>query len=267
MLITVQTDWGFIAVIDGTKYNDYSNNVQDTNGFNLRQFKHVITYHETLQSIAGDYLDDVNDWYRLVEYNHLVYPYIVDTPQEKLTDVSHLMCPGDTIIVPVNTKLSTLDPTKLPKNDQDAIENLALGTDLSITGTLNNFQNEGTHQGILEVTGNGKGDLQLVSGHENVMQALILRLFTAKGTLKLHTDYGSDLDKMIGMPTSIYLQATDNTISQTLQTDERITYVKKLSSSILGSYYTGTWEVQPQGIETSFQFVLKGDETGNFTLQ
>lgn len=59
-----------------------------------RYKKHTIVYGETMQSIAQMETGSVNDWIKIAEYNSLVYPYIVDTMQEKMANIEHLATPG-----------------------------------------------------------------------------------------------------------------------------------------------------------------------------
>ena len=241
-----------------TNYTDSS--------INVRQYKHVITQDETIQQIAANYLGDVSLWKDIVKYNGLQYPYLVDTPEEKLNNVSHLMCLGDTIIIPSNTSLSDIDPNNLPVRDQETIEQLALGNDLAIDYTNSEFSNWGTYDGLADMQGNGKGDLALNRGSNNLKQAIIMRLSTRKGTLALHTGYGSTLSTMIGQPSSIYLEATKNSIQQCLETDSRVGSVTCNYFTALGNKVTSSWTVVPQGLETSWTFVLNANDTGNFTL-
>ena len=51
----------------------------------MSAYKHyVIQEGDTIQTIAFKLYRDMEQWHTLVNLNHLEYPYIVDTPQEKM---------------------------------------------------------------------------------------------------------------------------------------------------------------------------------------
>ena len=49
--------------------------------------KHVISQGETLQEIAHYELGDMSKWTDIRDINDLEYPYIVETPEEKLKNI------------------------------------------------------------------------------------------------------------------------------------------------------------------------------------
>ena len=59
-----------------------------------RYLKYVIKQNDTIQGIAEKATGDYSNYKQIIEYNDLRYPFIVDTPQEKLTDVEHQVTLG-----------------------------------------------------------------------------------------------------------------------------------------------------------------------------
>jgi len=249
-----------------TSNTDTTINYQNATSANTRQFTHVISDGETIQQISANYLNDVTQWKTVADYNQLEYPYIVDTPQQKMSNVSHLLTTGDTIVIPANINLSALNPTALPKKDQKTIEEIALGSDLAIDYVKSSYSSFGTYDHIAEFKTNDRGDLLLARGSDNLKQTLVDHLFTRKGTLALHLNYGSRLYETIGQDVSIYLSAVRNSIQSAFEADSRVAKAKCTHIEARANIVYTTWEVIPQGLEKSWQFVLQGDETGNFTL-
>lgn len=228
---------------------------------------HTVRYGETMQSIASIELGDVSQWITIAKYNQLEYPYIVDTNEDKLKNVEHLVTIGDKIVIPVDSTLTQDDLDHMSQNDKEEISKLALGSDLSMTNFPSYYDDKGTRDNILQLDGDNRGDLAVVAGEDNVKQSIIAHLLTPKGALLLHPDYGSDLHKLFQPGTVQNALLIDDEISRTMLTDGRISSVKKLSSTLSGTNYSSSWEVRLESIETQMDFVISRDETGNFAIE
>ena len=67
----------------------------------MSSYKHyIIKQGDTLQSIAQTLYSDIGEWRMLVNLNHLHYPYIVKTAQQKMNDPEHLLTYGDKLLLP-----------------------------------------------------------------------------------------------------------------------------------------------------------------------
>lgn len=234
----------------------------------MPRFKqHIIVYGETPQIIAEREMGDVNKWVDLVKFNNLRYPYIVDTPEERAKDLSHLVTIGNKIIIPKEKTLDDIDTTKLPKRDRNLLEQIVLGTDIKIDSYMKTINAHGAEDEIIEMTGNGKGDLELAKGYDNIKQLLLLRLLTPKGSLPLHPDYGSDIQSIIGERNNLNTADKLNDIIQDcLETDYRIKSATLINYNITENTYNSTWEVQLQSFDTYFRLLIQRDENNNFII-
>lgn len=226
-----------------------------------RFLKYTVREGDTLQSISQSTTDDMNNWITIADYNDLEYPYIVETTKEKIQNVSHLVTWGDEIILPFPIASLELSALNINRQDKDEIESIALGTDLNIS-----IIGKGAWDGIYRLSSNGHGDLSLSSGMDNIKQAILNRLLTGKGSLEGHPDFGSNLERDIGLHTNNVLQMINNDISKAILSDTRITSVNNTNSSVIGDTYKGNWQVSIEGIDTAFEWVFSRDSSGNFTL-
>lgn len=231
-----------------------------------RYKKHVVRYGETIQSIAALEMGDVSYWFDIVKSNNLVYPYIVETDKEKITNVEHLVTIGDWLVIPVEVTLDTSMLDKMPVQDKETVTKLALGQDLTMTNFPKYYEDKGTHDGILQLDANGKGDIATVYGVANLKQAIIAKLLTPKGSLILHPEYGSNLDNMFVKGSLETVNMIDDEISRTILTDGRISSCSKTSSTLSPMAYASNWEVAIEDIDTQMEFVISRDETGNFAI-
>lgn len=232
-----------------------------------RYKKHIVRHGDTIQSIAQMQTGSVHDWQKIVNYNKLAYPYIVDTVEEKLKKPEQLVTLGDTLIIPVEASLLDTDVSKLGPRDQDLILSLALGSDLAMTTNEDYYRGKGGSNDILELGSNPKGDIAIVSGVENLKQALIARLLTPKGSLLLHPNYGSDLHNMLGVKaTETQMIVIENEILSTIKKDGRVESVVSNGSSIEEETYRGSFTVNLFSLQQYFNLVVEGDERGQIIL-
>lgn len=160
---------------------------------------HTVTAGDTIQSIGLLY--DV-DWTNLVEVNGLEYPYI-DTDQvlSKEDETDNIAKVGSKLVIPTQ---GINIPNKTNNSSQE-IEKYAFGSDLDL------FSLETSENGVInlevegQLTDNGRGDIKLSEGIENLRQQLTLRLGTPKGALLLHPEFGSNILTYIGLRTTVEL--------------------------------------------------------------
>lgn len=232
-----------------------------------RYKKHIIVYDDTPQIIAEREMGDVSKWIDLVKFNNLHYPYFVDTPEEKLKDLNHLKTLGDTIIIPIEKTLADISTETLPKRDKAKLEEIVLGTDLSLDKYEKTIRAHGTEDEIVELTGNGKGDLKLVSGIDNIKQTLLMRLLTPKGALPLHPDYGSDIQSLIGHKNTLDIaDKVSTTIQEVLEADPRIRTARLVTYDVGEIYYQSSWEIELQSFDTYFTVLIQRDNDNNFLI-
>lgn len=137
----------------------------------LTGFRFVQTLRgDTLQSIALRELGNAIDWAQLAWLNELSPPYLTDNPD--LARVGVLVT-GSTIRVPAPT--AQVDASVSPEE--------VFLTDISLSNGKFQFNN---------------GDIALVSGRENLKQAISNRLGTDHGDLVYHGTYGANLGRLVG---------------------------------------------------------------------
>lgn len=229
--------------------------------------KYVITYGDTLQLIAEREMKDVSYWFDLATANNLKYPYIVDTPEEKAKDLNHLVTIGDTIIIPKESTLADINPDILSNHDKLSLEDIVLGNDLKVSSVDSDIEAHGAEDELLGLQGNGRGDIDLARGVNNVVQMIKLRLLTAKGSLILHPDYGSDLQKMIGKRNSSETADELNAIiEENLEQDSRVKSAKNDKYAYNDTYYYSVWTIELQDFDTYFKLIIQRDNDNNFII-
>lgn len=227
-----------------------------------RYKKHTIVYGETMQSIAQLETNSVDNWVKIAEYNSLVYPYIVDTREEKMKNVEHLATLGDILMIPDEGNLLDIDTSSLNQRDMDFLLGLSLGKDLDMTSDTTFYENHGTSDEVFALTHNGHGDLKNVSGADNIKQATISRLMTAKGSLMLHPDYGSDLHLMFGKATVEQMKIISIEICETVLRDSRVAECVLVNNYIEEDHYVGSYRATLQSTRDQFEFVVENDSAG-----
>ncbi|WP_027894462.1 hypothetical protein [Calidithermus chliarophilus] len=129
--------------------------------------------HRLAQALLGDF----RRWRELAELNGLDHPYVVDDPAPWRAEGRRVLGPGDTLYYPS-------DALPSPRRRVGAdLEAQTYGTDLAMQG------------GHLVWIG---GSLSMVSGLDNLKQALTHRLNTPQGNLPAHPGYGHALKQYLG---------------------------------------------------------------------
>lgn len=119
----------------------------------------------------------------------------------------------------------------------------------------------------MQLGSNGKGDLSTVYGINNIKQIVIAHLLTAKGSLILHPEYGSNLNELFVQGTVPNSKLVDDEISKAILSDSRITKAEKQSSTLEGSNYSSSWSITVESVVAQLDFVIGRDDTGKFIIQ
>jgi phage baseplate assembly protein W len=232
--------------------------------------KHIISYGETMQSIAQQELGDMSRWIEIAQFNNLRHPYIVDTVEEKKTNPEHLLTIGDTVLVRLSDDAQSELLTSLKRTseyDQDEIYALALGKDLDILPPPKGFGEPGWDSEVLELKGNGRGSIATKRGIENLKQSLYVRLITPLGSYLGHPRYGSNVHMYLGRKnTEENAALLDIEIERTLRTDGRVTSVEKIGHRLDGHSYTAAFKVYSITLEEAFTFIVAHSGNGPLKL-
>lgn len=141
----------------------------------------LILRGENIQQAAARLTGNPNSYQEIIVHNNLRHPYISEDG-----DGVQVLRPGDVILIPSmdppeDTQfLFTNDP-----NEKISPAEAALGRDIKLT-PKKNYGNEIKYG----VTFNKNGDLNLISGMDNMKQAINTLFLTEKGELRLHPTYG-----------------------------------------------------------------------------
>lgn len=173
---------------------------------------------DSLQIIAAREMGDATQWQTLIDYNGLVPPYITDNPSQAGPGV---ILTGAMILVPAPAPVATAT------TDPSAV----FGTDIKLD------------KGQLSTA---NGDFDVVSGRDNLKQALANRVETQRGDLLMHQNYGSLHPRLIGAvngPTSGLLAA--QYVRAAVQADPRVQSVLSATATITEDVTAIEVEVQP----------------------
>ena len=210
---------------------------------------HTIQVGDSLQKIASVY--NVSDWRDLVYVNNLEYPYICDSINP--TDLGdNVLKVGDTLLIPSHVYSVPANNVRI-----DNIEKQAYGCDLDLYAY--DFSEEQVKN--LESKGelsDDKGDLRLSEGVRNLRQRLLIRLSVARGSMILHPEFGSDIDRYIGLKGTpqniIKLQLA---VQESILSDELVSQVRDLSIEVSNGVLSIDCDVIPIPPYSPFRF--KGD--------
>jgi phage baseplate assembly protein W len=177
-----------------------------------------IQYGDTLQAIAVRELGDASRWHDLISLNSLVPPYITDDPAQAGPGV---LLSGSLITVPA--------PKPVISSTTQADE--VFGADVRLD------------QGRLATA---NGDFDIVSGRDNLRQALKNVIETDRGELLFHSGYGSKVRRLIGTvagPTSALLAA--QYAKAAVRADSRVQSVTNSTATASGDVVSVDVDVKP----------------------
>lgn len=223
--------------------------------------KYTITEGDTLQSIAQYILNDASKWYDIASYNKLVYPYIGDYSDTGVMSV------GDTIIIPISTDDNySISSDTLSDTQKNNLAGYVLGKDLSLIDDTSAIEGRGTTDEIISLESTGK-NLSVVSGYENLVQALLVRLNTPIGTLLLHPEYGNNFSDILGQKNTVSnINKLQVGIEQTLRKDSRVSNVKVQSTEVEGEVVKIVVIITPIGLDEQLELYLGATSDGVVAL-
>lgn len=216
------------ALADNARYDSAGSSQQALNlkDHDLKSF--VIPKGEKdLKSFCRRVLGNLNHWEVIKKINKLHDPYISEFPSQKTSGAS-LKGAGDVILLPVPSKyISPNINTLMPYSTTGlSFFEETMGRDLKLIKTT---PISGFSQFNLSV--NPNGDLDLVEGSSNIVQAIDIKLNTTRGDLPLHPSFG--MIPVIGSKGNskfnLYLSLNDTMLS-----DGRIEDLSDMSIGILG---------------------------------
>lgn len=155
--------------------------------------KHMVIEEDTVQQLAQRYLDDATRWVEIVVANELEYPYIINRIRQD-GDSKRVRCIGEYLIIPVELDYDT---SKMTTSQLQENYDYIFGADISCFSknqTVDMFYGE-----VAEMSGDGKGDIKLAKGFDNLRQAILLRLATPRGSLLHHPEYGTWIYDHLGV--------------------------------------------------------------------
>lgn len=176
----------------------------------LGGFRLVDVLHgDSLQQLAARELGDASRWVDIANINNLLPPYITDDPA---LASDRVLLSGGVLLVPARST-----PTAQTGTTELAI----YGTDLSLEDG--------------DFSADESGDISVVSGRENLKQALQHAVVTERGELMWHPSYGSLIRSLLGAigGASASLLAAQY-VKATLRADFRVKEVASSKATISG---------------------------------
>lgn len=191
-----------------------------TNQKPIYGFRYVDILHgDTLQAIAARELGNAGRWVELVAYNDLIAPFI--TGDEGLAG-PHVLLYGAVIKVPAPL------PVASTTNDPELVFERDVSLDASGGISVEN------------------GDFAVVSGRDNLRQALVNRVVTERGELPYHPTYGNGVHRLRGTvngPSALLLAA--EFCKSTVAADPRIARITRADATADGDAIRVEIEAQP----------------------
>ena len=192
---------------------------------------------DTLQSIAMHVMGDAAQWYELALINGLSYPYISPTGAPGTVTV------GDTIAIPVIAGPGS----SVVANAEDPDAEL-YGVDIA----LRDSDDSSTSQPQVEIAIDRRTmrDCRVVSGADNLVQAIQLRLWTEQG--RMISDAGYGLPRVVGYGNKdANLAALRVAVRATLLADVRVDSISRFSFQASGDAIVVDADVIPVGRDTA----------------
>lgn len=231
-------------------------------GVTVRYKVYTVKVGDTVQNIAQQTLGDLSRWQEIVQYNNLKYPYITDLTTE------HTVTLGDTLIIPEEVTSEDLANVALRKQDKDVIASYALGRDLDLIGNYRSRSyKERDDTDELFSLSNKDRDLATNYGHQNLIQAIIMRLSTKSGTMPLHPEYGTNLHNLLGQRlTYDLLDKISVEIRRTINEEPRVSDNHVGLKVVDNNQVNVTLHVNPIDTDEQLDIVLNMDSEGSVVL-
>ena len=236
----------------------------------VSSYKHYVIQKTdaSMQSIAQKLYGDIEKWRMLVNLNHLKYPYLVDSPQEKLNDPEHLLTWGDMLLLPNDQDVLTqANRNKIVGSNtaqyQPDYYDTTMGMDLKLN--ISTDVPASDRVGVLE---SDNYQFKRVVGAENLKQSLLLRILTRRGTLLMHPNYGSQLPNMLGQNMSDHLLADASLeLRRTILTDPRVRKVTVTKERMAYNEIYLDATVTPIDSDTLFDIYIYRNQNGLISIR
>ena len=229
----------------------------------MRYKTYNVLQGDTVQTIAQTTLGTMFAWTDIVAYNKLRYPYISD---EYLGP--HVATIGDELIIPIEVTDDDLRNVVLKKQDVDVIASYALGRDLALVDPIDDaLETRGTTDELVNLQDN-RGDLKTKYGHDNLIQAILLRMNTKKGTMPLHPEYGNNFSDLLGQRlTYDLLNKFEVMIRKTINEEPRVADAGVELEVAKNNVILIKLHVNPIDTEEQLNIVISMDNDGTVLLK
>lgn len=199
---------------------------------------------DTIRSLALQHLGDEAQWKKLAIMNNLKPPYIAEGGGDGI------LAPGDTILVPRTTvadeETSAVARTTNADASSSALRPILRSYGRDLLGEL----------GDLAVASNG--DLDMVEGVENVIQAVKIKFGTEQGELPTHPTFGAKYP--VGTKvTLVTIQEFAINSRRTFKQDPRVEDVRSMNIWVEGDvvYTDSRIKLVGSGTEVPFTFSVR----------
>lgn len=217
----------------------FDNNIELFTENAVRQVKYEAGL--SLERIAQKELGDSTRWGEIVEVNGLKAPYVTD---DRSSTAEGVLRPGDTYLIPTPARngFSQVPPAKEIKTTAGLSElEKSLGTDLKLTADF-------------DLSLSNSGDLDVVSGAQNLAQAVLLKLAYQKGEVMRYPELGAGLIPGVKFPP---IEAIKDGLTNTLLQDNRVESIKDLSIIREGSSVSLTFNLKIKSIDIPIPIKIK----------
>lgn len=195
----------------------------------LKQIK--VNQGDDLRSIAYRELGTPVRWTELVTLNDLRLPFVVESYNEA-DRLPHTLIWGDSILIPWETNAQRV-PTPISN----------FGSDIALT------------KGELSAT--ASGDLALVIGKDNIVQALSNRIKTLRSELVYYPRYGCHVSLALGLKATPFIELMGSAwVHESLQEEPRIAAIQSVESTVMGDALKVTAKVTAVGDNSPIDFNL-----------
>ena len=220
----------------------------------------IVNVGDDIRSLAGRIFGDKSRWQILVLYNDLQSPYISTTGEPGT------LAPGEYILYPTEGDESSSNQVLKESVSQGVsgaysgtgtIEGEQLGPIARSYGVDLKVANSKKFGGKTDlVISTVKNDIELITGVNNVVQALQSKFKTKQGELLNHSSYG--LNVSIGdRATSVSLNETVIKTTALINSDSRVKSVDKVALNSIGDVVSVSASLTLRGANTSHSTVLE----------
>lgn len=174
----------------------------------------VVAFGDTLPAIAAREMEDARRWLDIALANELQAPYI------SAEGLPFTKRPGDTLLIPTTNPTPPEETVRTAGNpgDRDSQLDALLGTDLRMAPTA-----DGGYDFV--VNPGSTTDVEIVSGLENIEQAVTTIISIERGAYLLHLNVG--IERIVGRPGTVerIIEARSRVV-EAVQRDPRVAKVK-----------------------------------------